>query len=606
MRLHPVGRWSLVVGLGLLFASCGTHKVSPPSSSDVLFQAKPIPVAFAQALALKDKLEGGVSLQAAKNLKMATEVVYDLQGTPFYNLTITSLNPPKWGSFWEVVNSYDSSQKYTLYGTGGSDVRSIYNFEFYNSLVERLRAIRAMAGSYQRLVSPSGARLYLQDASGRFWEVWSGRPVPQAVIDQDQQSYQKLKQDFQNSPQLVKETKDAWKAVMGDSSAPPIPQSMDAVSWKRFTQADGSLDIAGLAQTLESRGASVQRQGVSAQGDYKYCIGFLCTTSIFAHVLGRNDTDNYNWDNPVNDPVLNNDISYGDPWGNNQDVTYTYNNPYGVNGVPQSAPSGGNFSSTPFGPGTAWGLRDIAGTGRVFTPYSINGCGAQTFTRLMGWFYMNKGITAGYGSKEQLALDLNRPVRADNAASNIYEPYITKIMGGGSYAGKQTAITPYGLFGQGGGFIAGANAWLNEKNVGRLMGGQMYLDPTGWIGVNVLAPFRPVDLGFNQLTWNVHFNIRAAIHDRAEPAVALYREVYSPPIQDPLGWGGHYGLIFAYKNYTNPLYVDVYAWISYRENSDPSGWVNITNRWETMGGVVSLQPPIAPPPPGGGCKGKEC
>ncbi|MBF6596500.1 MAG: hypothetical protein IVW51_18900 [Thermaceae bacterium] len=565
----------------------------------MLTQAKPIPVAFGQALALKDKLESGLSLQAAKNLKMATEVVYDLQGTPFYNLTVAVLNLPKWGKFWDVINTYDPGLKYTLYGTGASDVRSIYDFEFSNNLAEKLKAVRAVAGSYQRLVSPSGARLYLEDASGGLWEVWSAQPVPQAAVEQDKRDYQKLKKGFEDNPQLAQETKQAWKDVMGDNNAPtpPTPQSTDLVSWKTFTQTDGTLDVSGLTQTLESKGASIQRQGqgVSAQSDYKYCIGFLCTTSIFAHVLGRNDIDNYNWDNPVNDPVLNDDISYGDPWGNNQNVVYNY--PYSY----QPAPSGGNFTPTPFGPGTTWGMRDIAPTGIVFQPYAINGCGAQTFTRLMGWYYMNRGVTAGYGSKEALALDMNRPVQADNAPAGIYEPYISRIMGAGSYHGWQTAISPYGLFGQGGGFIAGGNAWLNERSVGRQLVGQMYFDPTGWIGVNALAPFRPLDVGFNSLTWNVHFNIRAAIHDRSEPAIALYREQYPANWKDPFGWGGHYGLIFAYKNYTNPLYVDVYAWISYREGGNPSGWVNITNRWETMGGVVSLQPPAPTPPPSGGC-----
>ncbi len=260
--------WSLVVGLVLLLAACGTQQVaSPPNSS--LSDGEPVSVALAQALTLGMKVSaGGVSLQEAKDLKLVNETVYDLSEKPLHHLVLVG---PETRDFWATITS--PKEGHALYAIGATDKRSFFSFIMPAGSFKSLSQTRAKAGSFARFLSPAAGILYLEDRAGRVWDVATATEVAPEQLEQGRQAQRVLIEQRQKDGILDK-VKEDWDRLRAEASKKGLAQSGGLPTLDEVTLPNGSLDVRKLVEALEAQKAA---RGVSANytNERAWCMGWF-------------------------------------------------------------------------------------------------------------------------------------------------------------------------------------------------------------------------------------------------------------------------------------------------------------------------------------------
>jgi len=239
MLTHILCRLS-VVGLILLLAACGMQSAKP---FDALEGAEPLPVAVGQALTLRTALEDGVSLQAAKRIDLVTETVYDLEGFPFYHLTIAGYGLK---SFWETVDNFSEGGQYWLAATGATKARSILSFQAEGTdLLRTLRDSKAAMGETpKRMVAASMTVLYLQDNQGRLWLLGTQKPAERSSVQAARDQYA-LARKRNNDPEFARKLKEDWDALLAEKKDAPGPRPSSQTNFLTagFVQPDGTLNV---------------------------------------------------------------------------------------------------------------------------------------------------------------------------------------------------------------------------------------------------------------------------------------------------------------------------------------------------------------------------
>ncbi|MBB6098174.1 hypothetical protein HNR42_001599 [Deinobacterium chartae] len=472
-------RESGLISTGLLvLTACGyssPHTARPPIP-EVLQQARPTALAVGQALAIKSALHSGLGPQALQRGSVASLIVEDLLGEPFYQLTLVDSQPLTGTTqdFWALAERAGGNHPMQVYGTGASDVRNLIGFEFDATFLQQLIATLQRAGGVQRLVSPEGNIVYLEDQKGRLWDIATQRPVPDTVVKQHLDNYLHLAQTIAADTEYLRNLKQLWQQVENAGTTPET-------GLETMTRADGSLDIKKLSAHLKSE----QARGLSPlrplekepyeppepqlppqppqPSDYHHCEGWFCWITVRAHVAGYVK-------NPVNAPLPNeffNNPALSAAWAAYNAVDF---------GNLQRASMWPYLAGTKLPPGGQWGIRYF----NPFVPgykqnYDLIGCGPAALTRLLVSMQERESglrsvLAASLGfsvadsfakRREAIAANTAYPEPADNTAPNVYEARLTRKMGGGELM-DGTVVTPWG-------FEQGAQTWLQQHTSCRVL-----------------------------------------------------------------------------------------------------------------------------------------
>lgn len=625
------GQFGLILSLSLVVAGCGQQTATPgptqmaQAHAAVFTDAQTLPVAVGQAMAVKNGiLTGKLTPQNVDQTSVATTLIEDFDGQPFYYLTLTTQGLGENPTFWDAVNSVTDSRQDTLAATGASTARTLYAFEYGASVTRALKATAQKAGSVQRLIIPDGGVLWLQDKQGRYWSVLEGQLISDETVQAARLTYDRLVQRYAQDPESMQEI---WDSVLADPTlAPSNPetgvgtQSTTNVSLSRFVRADGTLNVQRLIHSLPAEALKSQMtdtdeglkplwtSDTNDEADW----GFLNRVKSRANIAGSSLPG---W------TAINTDPSTNAEWlalkktdfGNRQRAF-------------------GDMNHT-LEAGQAWGMRSAFSPVSSLPPanWDTVGCMAMGYVRLVATLaqkntlFKNGLISQNVFSAndpaavqiQKTAAWLTKPVQADGMPTNTMEAYITQRMGGGYFKGG-TLITPPGL-------VNGGISILNEKllavpgaaSAGVRFDGWGWTDPTGNGGVaagsnpvtywgKTPSTF-PVDgAGFNAGTIWARDMVRRTMRDSDLPVLFLYSTGGDG------GLGGHAAVSGAYRSYEYAGgYSDVFLYTAentspndatkslypnatnnfpgYGEGVDgPTGWINVTNRWSAYGGVYAV------------------
>ena len=330
-----------------------------------------MPIALAQALTLGLNVStGGVDLKAARNVTFATETVYDLSGKPFNYLILTG---PGVQDFWGTLANPAPDVKYTLYATGATDKRSFFSFILPQSYFKVLLDTKAKAGSYKRFLSPLPGVLYLEDASGRVWDVDTAQPVNPTTLTEQRKTQISIFEQREKDG-ILNGIKGDWDKLREEAAKKGLTQSGWLPSLDEVTLPDGNLNAQKIIEALENQINAKGVRPMAGNSAYPYergwCEGWFCAGLGFAGVVRKNrqagditelNNNKYNVDNPQDKSrcdgvyqsrcLIADGIVEGDPLGNNQWInSYRY------------APSDG-----------VWGAWDFGTSG--LNPLDYVGCG---------------------------------------------------------------------------------------------------------------------------------------------------------------------------------------------------------------------------------------
>ena len=564
----------LTLTIPLILASCNNAAISTADITSqtnvptLLTQANANEIALGQAIALKSALTSGLNMQALSKKSATSLIVYDLYEQPFYQVNLIS---DQKGNFWEALDkSVKRREKVRVSLTGANDIRQLNVLDSNETLANSLNELRSKFGNGLKLYSPRGSVLYAKHGN-TFYDL-SGKEVSAAQLDDDRVQYSSLVEQISQDTNYLKATRELWQSLKSNLNQ----QSLDSsVSPLRYTDAEGNLDFSSFTKAAQDAPARLTGQEAN---DYIRCEGFLCNVKVRAAM--RNSSG------PLSGSVYD-DPSTTSTWWNNK--TGDFNNQ-------QYATSSSSLVSSLSAdkPKSTWGIRSANPFNTATTNWDVTGCAATAFMRLANinqifdnTFASKANATVGTdasGNKYTLVQWLARPVQADGLATGFYEAYTTQRMGGGEFMGG-TLITPPG-------FYDGANAIMND--LGLTSGdaryavvGDGYFNLAGNSALGNAAKFLGglgLSSDFNRFTWTVNGNVRWAVGEQSRPVVYLYT------VGGANGYGGHFSISHAYRSWDNWAYSDVYVYNDGTENvaNNTTGWLNITNRWDTYGGAYAI------------------
>jgi len=534
---------------------------------------------MAQALTLGMTVSvGGVSLQEAKDLRFANETVYDLSGKPLNHLVLIG---PETKGFWETMANPVKGADYSIYAVGATDKRSFFSFILTQDSFKSLLDARAKAGSYKRLLSAGGGSLYIENNSGRVWDVHSGKEVDTSQLSLLREG-QRVLFEQRNKDGILDKIKDDWDKLSEEANKKALSQKAFLPTLSEATLPDGNLDVAKIVGALEvQRNAS----GVSAQytNERSWCMGWFCAGMGYASVVRKNrvnqdidESREYNPDNPqdYSDCVsgqkckIANDISLADPLGNNQII-----NNFRV------APSDGYWGAWDFG------LNGLA-------PLNNVGCGPLAITRVFHWYANER---AGYGASNinfvnsgtapstsaGVAFAMYEPILLGNrSGQNVYQPAIARYTDTWWIQNSNQGFT------RDTNMIPGANNWIRDRASTEGKNWEMRGSHKAFVNV-VYAASAPTLIGlpiswvdFSQHTWRVRDIVRGKIGRDNEPVLAMY----GPSVDQ-----GHYAMSQAYIVHEGWFSATVFLWIT-RNKGDvqPGMFVNVTDMGSFFSGAYGM------------------
>jgi len=545
---------------------------------DALEDAEPLPVAVGQALTLRTALEDGVSLQTAKQIDLVTETVYDLEGYPFYHLTIAGYGLR---GFWETVDTFSEGGQYWLAATGATKARSILSFQGEGTdLLRTLRDTKAAMGvKPKRIVAASMTVLYLQDAQGRLWAPGAQKPAEVSAVQAAREQYT-LARKRNNDPEFARKLKEGWDALLAEKKDAPGPRPSSQTNFLTagFIKPDGTLDV---SKAIDSIGTytkpmaqvdNPERVSLQYNQEMWACEGWwiFCTTVYSKKVLLPSQQNQINntpypqkWD--VYNQMLPN--YPGTFLGNLQSASDWYRDPAGFK------------------------LDDWAPTGQIFANAPL-GCGPNSFIRLVTWYWKNNNTygsslgqpnwyglsynsftpSIGYNGL-QIPADREVGYRMTTPVSNCqlcglpgqssfnWSPEIAAKMGTKYFAGGGLTH-PNGV-------ESGGNSWLIDRGSSWRVRSSMYAIDSrlAWTSSSIIGW-----ISWSQWTWRTADIVRSAIGSRNVPIA------FAHAIPNTVGFGGHYQPSMQYKVYTRA------------ENAIVLVELNIDTDFSVSGGSVSVSP----------------
>lgn len=536
-----------------------------------------MPLALAQSLVLGMEVSaGGISPQEARTYRFASEMVYDLSGKPLHHLLLVG---PDVRDFWSTISNPGEGD-YTLWAVGATDKRSFFSAVIPASSFEAIAETRAKAGSFRRFLSPAPGVLYLEDESGRVWDVFSGSMVSPEQLEREREAQQALIEQRQ-ADGVLDGVKEAWDRLREMASQKTAPQGVGFPTLEEVTLPDGQLNVPKVIDALEAQRVA---RGISPAyvNERAWCEGWFCFGMGYASVVRKNrysgDLANdalYNPDNPEDESDcpggpkcrIAMDIKSADPLGNWQWIS-DY----------RPAPPDGFWGAWDFGPG---GL----------LPLDVVGCGPMSIVRLFNWYTLQRQDYGSYNANlvtsgtppsnhYQVAWEMFEPVPIGTTSDGrtVYQPRIA------------TYTSTWHLAGQGmtrdTNMIPGANGWIQDRASAEgknweMRGSHKAFVNLAYVAGGIINPITiPISwIDFTQHTWAVRDIVRGKIGRDNEPVIAFYGQ----------GFVGHYAMSQAYIVHENPFFATVLLWIG-RESLDlaAGSFANVTDIFSFYSGAYGL------------------
>jgi hypothetical protein len=274
---------TLLVGAvlsALSFTACSNPVSTQYKPFDLLESAVLIEPAVAQGAAVFNQFSRGLTTQAAKTLNIASFLVEDFDGKPFSYINFTT--PDKVKDVWKYAEKIQDEKKDTTDGyatstviTGASTGRSIGL-----AMTDDLELIKLIGKTVdkvggrknvKRLVTLNGLwDVFLEDTSGKYWRVDEKQAaITDAELNDSKKQYKAIR-DRNNDPKLKQDLDKEWAKIQGtqdqSNPAPIAPASVKAQSVSSYATADGNLDMAKVASSIDKRGGvRVTDRGLSAK-----------------------------------------------------------------------------------------------------------------------------------------------------------------------------------------------------------------------------------------------------------------------------------------------------------------------------------------------------
>ncbi|WP_337868915.1 hypothetical protein [Meiothermus sp.] len=536
-----------------------------------------MPLALAQALTLGMKVSaGGVSLQEAKGYKFARETVYDLSLKPLHHLLLVG---PETADFWSTIAN-PKDKNYALYAIGATDKRSFFSFILPAASFKSLTETRARAGSFKRFLSPAAGVLYLEDNTGRVWDVNTATEVSAEQMQVWRQAQRVLFEQRQKDGILDK-IKEDWDRLRAEASQKGLAQSGGLPTLDEVTLPNGHLDVPKLLNALEAQKAA---RGVSANytNERAWCMGWFCAGMGYASVVRKNryngdlaNNNLYNPDNPedcttANKCRITSDIRNAD-LGNWQYIP--------------------NFRTVP--DGGYWGAWDFGLSG--LPPLEYVGCGPMSIVRVFAWYATQRSAFGSGANVNFVNANATPPSSARDVAHQMFEPV---HLGGNAYQPRIARYTDTWFF-MGGGMtrdtniIPGANNWIRDnasiegKNW-EMRGSHKAFVNFVYAGATLTIVGLPIAwIDFSQHTWRVRDIARGKIGRDNEPVIALY------PTGGGGGLEGHYAMSQAYIVHEGWFSANVLLWITniqedWKKDARAGSFVNVTDMAAYYSGAYGM------------------
>ena len=603
-----VGRWSLVVGLTLLLAACGSQQASRAQDS---LTYETVPAHIGQALAInasKDDLD--LTLQTAQNKWVVSTLIHDPLMRPAFwaNLIVDGERP---SSFWQSVSTAKNGN--VVYLTGAATNRT-----FHGSLfpVDIFKSIQQTCGEC-RLVK-YGDGLYA--VRGQEWLDARGNRLSADETDAIRKAFAAIASSVEQGD-IPREMAKRWKRLLDESpKGVPAPTASGATN-------DPVMHI----------GSQFFKNGVSSQvttrNDCVNHFAWWCTVRVVEGEIS----------NPTN--INLRDLDFGNyqyiHWniGWRENPNQNYSNPL----------------AAPYQVGTGvWGDYDYPSpisrgliTGDQYNggQYLV-GCGAMSVARLLDWnraagrFGNSRvirlpnnnlsphGATVTVGSaattseQEKFMQMVFWPVRVGSKDINgvtrdVYAAWLPEKMGSTHFRGETNTSFS--------GLLNGGNSWLADNNWPERLTGVWSRD----FDLPSLSIILPPVLNFvtwSQATWGVNGVLKASIgapSGSEMPAIVGYQTNNSIPlIVNGVRFGNaHFALAKKFKILEYWDWSENYAVVNISNRTDlpyhartddakywnKSDTVFLSDYYDMSFGAYRLYTPTAPnpgdnptPPPGDG------
>ena len=254
------------------------------------------------------QLKNGLTSQSLDpdTLGVAAAEVVDLDGHPLYHLTLMG---PNVTDFWQTVKAAQPGKPYQIYGTGAQDKRDFYSSIFNETWFAPLNKTLSAAGSFKRFVSPSSSVLYLEDQSGRTWDIDSATVVSTDTLNRKRTAFETML--AQRSREGVLDgLAAAWKKYGSAANPPGVKtQSLGASSFPSLdslTLPDGNIDVKTLVKTMRDREGKITTLATNANypGELGSCEGLFCAGLRFSAAVRKYPTQPYNEVSPESNTYL--------------------------------------------------------------------------------------------------------------------------------------------------------------------------------------------------------------------------------------------------------------------------------------------------------------
>lgn len=566
---------SIIVSLSLTLAACGQTAPNNLDRQEIVGVVNALPgtkvsVAQAQALVLNNTLRTqSLSMQAIEETAIRSVLIKDLDGQPFYWLTVRG--PHDSADFWAAVAQADTP----VTATGASTDRNLLAFEFGPNFADNLLSLQERLGEIE-LVSPQGQVIYVVHA-GKTYDVQNGQEVSAEQLKRDREIYSELKAGYLKDTSAQQALHEAWASVAAELA----PLSVNSVD------PQGNLIAGQAVRTLQSADGALTAQ---TSIDYDPADwGFLNRIKSRAGIAG---SGLYGYAAMQSDPkqVIPWQALQNSDLGNEQQASSF---PYF-----QTLPNGGSWGMRLFNPfnnqianweeyGNPVGARLGCVPTAVIRAIGANAIAGGKSSQMAADLRATLGLYS-YESPEaavkKMQLKASEPVQADSVPAGYYEPRISQMMGAGEFQGG-TLVTPHG-------FRDGIQPVLNM-----LLG-------TGKYRTEGIIKAQIPTMGSMESSWSFDFNtytrdvrdaVRRGINEDGNSVMFLYSSG---------GGSGHMSISHAYRAYEySGGYTDVFLFMSnqgnytatngaiYTGKGDPfvGDWINVTNRWAAYGGAVAIR-----------------
>ena len=278
-------KWFLVIVSLFVLASCdsGAQANPPEEPFDILEQGTTVPLSTGQGLSVGRRINWGLETRSLAESYAYSVTSNDLKGYPF--VTMTVIAPKKAKDFWDVAasvkgtewNAGDETSAWTTTLTGATTVRDtiIVSNVGLAEPMKMVKTLKALGGSakLKEIVAVDLQTFVLRDTSDKLWNIETQKPLTKAEVTKAKKVYDDI-YAANNTPEVAAMMKKQWADLLGEHSPSEIGGQGLGSFLTGLTAEDGSLDLALVAQAMDTQSGDLSVQTVNKPT--KSCFLFIC------------------------------------------------------------------------------------------------------------------------------------------------------------------------------------------------------------------------------------------------------------------------------------------------------------------------------------------